>query len=978
MTDITPPMNANWRMTSRADLLALLRTALSVGSTRFARQVALSWLAYFPGDLPVSRAYARALLQAGRAEPALPLLENLCLADPEDLEAQELLLEALQALVAVDRLEKTAAARQIVDCRAAIFALSGQPDPGVTLPVWAQGLHQARQALEAGDLETAESLVHQALLIESPPPLVAVTHLAIAAARDLPARAMQDLAGFYHLRFPGCLAPALMVANSIIEGGEFVQAVELLHQAAANDVTGQVATRLWGPHHPYRDLWPEHLEAPLDLAIPAEVAAPLGWNRLPSPRPGERLDADPTWEAGESPDAASGSEAARISAPDTGPQDPAAAEKTAPVSVIYAAPPASAVASAVNQQNPENSGQEARPADPPTAAAVPASGRERAESRPVPKPLPESLRSVQAELERVAVGLKRNHLARADGRFPVYVIFSTRSGLEQRYGAKGLAALDQELKRLAAAVGSRKDWGAILLYADDPASVAAFGLQPAVPADPWSLKLSLADLDAALAGQGEMIGALLIVGGPEVVPFHHLPNPVDDADADVPSDNPYATRDENYFVPEWPVARLPGGSGKSARPLLDLLRKMVERHTFNARPRPWYRRIWLRWNDRFWGRVQRKRPSWGYTAAVWQRASISVFRPIGDPHAMLVSPPVMVNGQPGRTQRNCRLPSARLGYFNLHGLQDASEWYGQREPAGPAAGPDYPVALRPKDILDGGRAPQVVFSEACFGANIIDRKIDEAMALKFLASGTHAVAGSTCTAYGSVTPPLIAADLLGHAFWKYLREGMPVGEALRRAKIFLAREMHRRQGYLDGEDQKTLITFVLYGDPLAQISELTPRAKAIFRPLKPPVPVKTVCDRLGCHPAGEQAAAPPPVPAETVAYVKTIVAQYLPGMVDARLTFCQEQAGCGGEGHSCPTSRFGPKAQPDETPKRRIVVLSKDVAEPLSQPDSPSIQTHPGVTSMGTVQAGCIRVHHHYARLTLDEQGQLVKLAVSR
>ena len=78
------------------------------------------------------------------------------------------------------------------------------------------------------------------------------------------------------------------------------------------------------------------------------------------------------------------------------------------------------------------------------------------------------------------------------------------------------------------------------------------------------MKLSLADLDQALAKKGQMIGALVIVGGPDIVPFHHLPNPTDDIDKDVPSDNPYATLDSNYFVPEWPVGRIPGEAGKDA------------------------------------------------------------------------------------------------------------------------------------------------------------------------------------------------------------------------------------------------------------------------------------------------------------------------------------------------------------------------------------------------------------------------------
>ncbi len=141
--------------------------------------------------------------------------------------------------------------------------------------------------------------------------------------------------------------------------------------------------------------------------------------------------------------------------------------------------------------------------------------------------------------------------------------------------------------------------------------------------------------------------------------------------------------------------------------------------------------------------------------------------------------------------------------------------------------------------LNSGRAPQVVFSEACYGAHIINKSTDQAMSLRFLQVGTQAVVGSTCISYGSISPPLIAADFLGHAFWSFLREGVPAGEALRRAKISLAREMHNRQGYLDGEDQKTLISFVLYGDPLAIPVGLERTAKSILRPARPPAHIKT-------------------------------------------------------------------------------------------------------------------------------------------
>ena len=97
-------------------------------------------------------------------------------------------------------------------------------------------------------------------------------------------------------------------------------------------------------------------------------------------------------------------------------------------------------------------------------------------------------------------------------------------GLEAQYGSTGAAVVEVEIKRLVQATRASKQWGAILYYADK----GGFGVLPTKPTDPWGLKLALVDLDVALSLGGERIGAVLIVGGPQVIPFHHLPNPVDD------------------------------------------------------------------------------------------------------------------------------------------------------------------------------------------------------------------------------------------------------------------------------------------------------------------------------------------------------------------------------------------------------------------------------------------------------------------
>lgn len=93
------------------------------------------------------------------------------------------------------------------------------------------------------------------------------------------------------------------------------------------------------------------------------------------------------------------------------------------------------------------------------------------------------------------------------------------------------------------------------------------------------------------------------------------------------------------------------------------------------------------------------------------------------------------------------------------------------------------------------RSPKLVFTEACYGANVIEKRHEDAMSLKFLDTGTKSFVGSTCIAYGSVMPPLIAADYLANAFWKQVLDGQAAGYALMQAKLNLVEEMTKTQGF---------------------------------------------------------------------------------------------------------------------------------------------------------------------------------------
>jgi hypothetical protein len=777
-------------------------------------------------------------------------------------------------------------------------ALSGQSDPD-------RSLKNAQKALQVKNLPKAEIYIQKALAEQPNSALAAITHLRIMALRqDTPRSAVQSLAEQFHSRWPECIQFTLILADSLADTGDGDQAVALLHQAASYDITGQVIQRLWGQDHPYAAIWPKNLNAVVNIPIPARLAAALGWNLLPGSQVIEE-------------------------APDQ--------EKLASDSVEATEVRASNKSS--NEDAPIQSGQ---------AAAQNQSGGSELSAGDDP----ETLRSVREELERIARRLQRPNLADADARYPTYVIFSTKRGLQAKYGRAGFAMLDAAMQELSEAIRRRPEWGSFVFFADDPTCTTQVGVKPAQAEDAWSLKLALTDLDKALAEKGAMIGALLIVGGPEVVPFHSLPNPTDDPDADVPSDNPYATRDENYFIPEWPVGRLPDEDNAFPVTLLGSLQSMINFHNHNSlRSLRWWQRIGIWLSNLFKPQRSFTAGSFGYSAEVWRKASLEVFQPIGSPKDLVTSPPIDLEEKGAPSDLDLR---GRLGYFNLHGLADTGEWYGQRDPSNGSRGTDYPVALRTQDVLNGGRSPEIIFSEACYGAYIFQKTAQNSLALKFLSSGCRALVASTVMSYGSISTPLNAADLLGTAFWKNLREGLCAGEALRRAKIHLAGEMHERQGYLDGEDQKTLISFVLYGDPLATIADsgigsITgyKREKTFVRNPETIPDIKTVCDRSEVPGTSE------PIPEELMTHVKRVVTQYLPGMQGAQVSMSHEHSGCECQGHHCPTGQLGAKTRPNFTPDRRVVTLSKSI--PFEE-----------------------HIHPQFARLTLDKSGKVVKLAVSR
>ncbi len=910
-----PQTDLQYPVFSRQLFLKIAQAALKVKEYRFAQEVILGWLSAFPGDLQASLVYAGALLGNQRSKQAIRVLEGLCQVDPEFSPA----VTALQAAYRQNGGTPKGSAAEpsgqsftddlMAQWTAALGAVQAK-DRAVSPVAWGSALAQVRRQIDQQDFPDALQAILPILGQDLGSPLPAVIHLHLMQrSGQAPLQAVHSLAEHYLRRWPDCLVFKLYIAESLLESGETARGVALLHEAARRDIAGQVPARMWGAAHRYQSLWPTRLELEFRWLVPAEVAAEIGWNMLPA---GELVFVAPETEI---------------------------VERSDSVDTVLAA---AAISNLID------------------APAAPDIIEAPQEEWPSPKSLDIHILPVQAELYRIADRLNRPEIKSLDTRYPVYVILTVQKALEAKYGATAAGKIMAEASSLAikiqahAAKHSDFRWGSRLFVADrpDPKEDQALNI-----ADAFALKKAVTRLDADLATHGERIGALLILGGPEIVPFHYLPNPVDDQDEQIASDNPYACRGSNYFLPEWPVGRLVDGAGNDPALLLTQVERLGKAYLNPATPRRGVR-YWLgRVGKGLRFRGKGASSSFGYTAAVWKPASIAAFKPVGKAHNLYTSPPfgLTVGAEKGKKPgKGVPLPSGTFAYFNLHGLVDAGEWFGQRDFASGDRYPDYPVALRPEDIRNqaaskakkgAARLPRIVFSEACYGAHIEGKPVDQALSLAFLEAGCEAVVGSTAMSYGSINAPLIGADFLAYTFWSGLQSGMPAGEALRQARLRLAQEMNTRQGYLDGEDQKTLLSFVLYGDPLLQVVPSATGRKSITRwSSAPPIEINTICDRA-CQLATEAA-----LSQDARNSIQQVVAKYLPNMQDASMTVSDERASCS-SGHNCPNHMLGEKSP--AVPKRRLVTLVKT----FRRPD---------------------RSQTHIARLTLDQEGKVVKLVVSR
>ncbi|HEU5097971.1 MAG TPA: tetratricopeptide repeat protein [Roseiflexaceae bacterium] len=399
------------------------------------------------------------------------------------------------------------------------------------------------------------------------------------------------------------------------------------------------------------------------------------------------------------------------------------------------------------------------------------------------------------------------------------LLLGSKRTLQQRYGEAGFGAIDRRLRILADAL-SRRGIATECCYFDDPASLQIddqLALAP-VAREAGPIRDLIRTLADVFEQRRQQLGTTLLIGGDDSIPFHRLPNPLHDDDPLICSDTPYGSDDAGYLLPHRVVARLPDGAGADPDLLLTLLDQMIDYHSGGG---AYQKRSGLRLG--LLGGRRAPTPASecglkaGYSAEIWQAAARAVLDALDPSAPLTTSPPLDADGLAEHPWID-----ERVLYVNLHGATGLPNWYGQPEADWPGAATRLPIALRPDQLGARRAVGGLLISEACYGAEILDRGPESSIPLRALAEGMLACVGATASSYASLAAPLLGADLLCQRLLARLATGASVGEALHQARLEFAQTMYRRQGYLDDVDVKTLMEFILLGDPWAAIDPRAP------------------------------------------------------------------------------------------------------------------------------------------------------------
>jgi Peptidase family C25 len=365
------------------------------------------------------------------------------------------------------------------------------------------------------------------------------------------------------------------------------------------------------------------------------------------------------------------------------------------------------------------------------------------------------------------------------------LIVTARDPLQRSYGSTGYAQIRAALDSWAAVEGDR------VLAVDDAGDLQALQL-PVSSSDSTGEAAEIqATIRSARQRYPALLQSVLLAGGPGVIPFFSQQNPVMDRSLDsdeaVPTDNFYgalADTGQEFLAPSLPVGRMAVSDNASVDDFVSLI------EGFPRRTSP---------------------PAVGQAGSAlvvnqdWADYSSRVAQALPGPLSWHLVPGYEMNEATRQDAARSTL------YFNLHGFNGDPDWK-----AYSTVQQDFIPAVTPDGLDRSCVGGALCFAECCYSAQIQGRTPDNSCALKLVQQGATLI-GATGLAYGSYLASdffLEDADFLARAFFQSVGAGMSVGAALCNArKLYLSDSVESRSGAPWQYKQKTLLQFVLYGNP---------------------------------------------------------------------------------------------------------------------------------------------------------------------
>jgi Peptidase family C25 len=301
---------------------------------------------------------------------------------------------------------------------------------------------------------------------------------------------------------------------------------------------------------------------------------------------------------------------------------------------------------------------------------------------------------------------------------------------------------------------------------------------------------------------------LVLFGGHDIVPMFVVPNPSNlwkdqDFDKTVPTDNPYASseafseNDQNsYLVPDRVIGRIPdmvsarGDTGRNGDPawFVAYLDTATE---WESKPDSFYEQPYVICTDE--AKEAGKK--------CLQKAFPTSTLPL------LSCPPTSDTSAPARQRL-----SAPMHMIKCHGNKKDATFWGFEESD---ESKDEPRAAITSATLKEYLEPRtVVATMCCYGAQIFSPEDADTwpLASTYLRKGALGYVGSTMMAWVGLGT-MSGADWIVTAYLKSVLEGESIGLAFLKSK----QDYHRHDGIrgrvIDVQGEKTLIEYILLGDP---------------------------------------------------------------------------------------------------------------------------------------------------------------------